>query len=164
MNKILLIRHAQAAGQGIEPGDHPRPLSAKGRAQADALGILMQSQNWIPDLALVSTALRTQETWKALAAQFPGAHMSPCENLYLASPQTIIKEINAAPDISTLAIVAHNPGLAILAGQWIEQGAGHDQQAAQILQTRFKPAFAAAFDFSTGLPRLVHLFDPRECG
>ena len=67
MLRLLLLRHAKSAyPAGVD--DHDRPLAARGRAAAPVIGRYMADQGLVPDLAVVSTARRAQQTW-ALAAE-----------------------------------------------------------------------------------------------
>ena len=161
MPRLLLIRHAKAAAFGVEPGDHGRPLCAKGKAHAATLGDMLRAKDWVPDLALVSTAQRTRDTMNAMA--MPDSAVCYEEALYLASPKTLSAAISASEvNAKTLALIAHNPGIAILAHQLLEEGFDHDAKAAHALMGNFKPGWAAAFDLREEGPRLVQLFDPRE--
>jgi len=162
MQRLLLIRHAKAAAFGREPGDHGRPLSSTGLAHAHRLGDILRTADWVPDLAIVSSAQRTLDSWQAMA-------MDTCcpsrveEKLYLASPKTL-DEVSRqqGKDGQTLALIGHNPGIAILAHQLLDEGFDHDGPAARLLNGQFKTGWAAAFELREEGPRLVALFDPRE--
>jgi phosphohistidine phosphatase len=161
MQRLLLIRHAQAASFGREPGDHGRPLSEKGKADARTLGALLLRENWVPDIAVVSSARRTQDTWEAMAFSSCSALME--EKLYLASPKTLAHEAaQHARDGQTLALVGHNPGIALYAHQLLDQGFDHDGPAARRVCEQFKTGWAAAFEIREQGPRLAALFDPRD--
>ncbi|PHS29178.1 MAG: phosphoglycerate mutase [Robiginitomaculum sp.] len=160
VQKLLLIRHAKAAAFGREPGDHGRPLSAKGQEHAHQLGDILRRENWVPDLAIVSTAERTRNTWEAMA-------MGACpvvfeEKLYLASPKTLAEEVRQQGGSGKcLALIGHNPGIAILAHQLLDEGFDHDGPASHHLNGQFKTGWAAAFELREEGPRLAALFDPR---
>ncbi|PHR57617.1 MAG: phosphohistidine phosphatase [Robiginitomaculum sp.] len=162
LHTLLLIRHAKAAPFGNVPGDHDRPLSDRGRAQTHILANQLNRAGLVPDLALVSTARRTRQTWVGLAEQFNAAKATFIEKLYLASAEEIDKQIwLAATGVGTLAVVGHNPGMAMAAWTLLEQGTGHEPMAQEILRGQFKTAFAAQFDMSGERPKLIQLFDPR---
>ena len=73
MRRLILFRHAKSAyPDGV--GDHDRPLDARGRADAPRMGAYLAAEALLPDLVLVSSARRTQETF-ALA----GAAIGPVE-------------------------------------------------------------------------------------
>ncbi len=158
--RLLLIRHAKAAAFGADPGDHGRPLSAKGKAHAETLGAVLRAKDWVPDLALVSSAQRTRDTMAALA--LPDCAVRYEETLYLASPKTLAQAISTCEaNAKTIALIAHNPGIAILAHQLLEQGFDHNAKAARALMSGFRTGWAAAFELREEGPRLACLFDPR---
>ncbi len=162
MQKLLLIRHAKAAAFGREPGDHARPLSGKGHNAASVLGEILVRSDWVPDLAVVSNALRTRETWADMAMAFDKPAVRYEETLYLALPHILAQAATRhGCDGQTLALIGHNPGIAILAYQLIEEGFDHNRLAAQAITGNFKTGWAAAFEIRDEGPRLVHLFDPR---
>jgi len=163
MKTLLLIRHAKSAAFGTEPGDHNRPLKSAGQAQTDILAAQLIHAGRVPDLALVSTALRTQQTWAGLATHFKPTNAQHLEQLYLASAKVIETEIwRAAQEPETLAVIGHNPGIAMLAWQLLETGSTHETQAEQTVRGNFKTAYAACFDMSGAKPRLLQVFDPRN--
>ena len=70
MLRLLLLRHAKA--ERGQPGgrDHERALAQRGRDDAPRLGAYLVRHKLVPDLALVSTAARTRETWALATAAF----------------------------------------------------------------------------------------------
>ena len=62
MRRLMLLRHAKT--ERAEPGqrDRDRKLMKRGRADAPKLGAYMAHHDLIPDLALVSPAVRAEET------------------------------------------------------------------------------------------------------
>ncbi len=163
MHRLLLIRHAKAAAFGREPGDHARPLSDKGHRDALALGQILADAGWTPDVGAVSNALRTVQTWDDMKTAFAPCPVHFEEVMYLASQKTLTdtaRRYSAAGQ--TLALVGHNPGIAILAHQLIEAGFDHKAGAVQRLLGNFKTGWAAAFEVRDEGVSLVQLFDPRE--
>ena len=162
MQRLILIRHARAAAIGQTPGDHARPLSAKGRDMAQKLGRTLVQAGWTPERAVVSTALRTRQTWEGLRESFPGAEALIDKNLYQGAPKALLCAISAhGGDCKTLALVGHNPGVALMAHRLVEEGLDHDDQAQRPLTARFRTGWAAAFEMREQGPRLAALFDPR---
>lgn len=123
MRRLLLLRHAKSDWpDGLE--DALRPLADRGRKDAPEMGKAMAAQSLIPDLALISTALRTQETWQLLSTQL-GKPVSSREEsaLYGASERTLLDFAKAAPDeVQTLLLCAHNPGIERLANSFAKSG------------------------------------------
>ena len=117
MRTLLLMRHAEAAPASAGGGDHDRVLTPGGLIQATAAGRALARRGIVPDVALVSTARRTQQTFAALAAELPEApDMRPGRDLYNADPETILALLRAeVSDAETVLVVAHNPGIGSLA-------------------------------------------------
>ena len=64
--QLLLLRHAKSSWDDPSLADHDRPLSKRGRKAAASMRAAIVSRALVPDLALVSTARRTRETFAAL--------------------------------------------------------------------------------------------------
>ncbi|MDI7862398.1 histidine phosphatase family protein [Rhizobiaceae bacterium n13] len=111
MRRILFLRHAKSARpEGV--ADHDRPLAPRGNRAAPLIGSYMASNGLIPDLVLVSTALRTRQTWELVRKELPQAVPERDEpGLYEASAQKMVIFIRATnPAVHTLMLVGHNPG------------------------------------------------------
>lgn len=114
--RLLLLRHAKAvtsAGAASEAADHARDLSDRGRRDASQLGELLRTQGLQPELALVSSALRTRRTWDLLA---PFAEPAPVlvisDRIYLAEAEQLLFLLReTAEEIGSVMLVGHNPGL-----------------------------------------------------
>jgi phosphohistidine phosphatase len=117
MKRLVLMRHAKSDWSGAT-SDHDRPLNARGRASATALGEWLRAQKIAPDTVLCSTATRAAETLKGLALG-PGTDVRFTRDLYLADPETILATLRAASG-DTVVIIGHNPGIGTMAGMIIE--------------------------------------------
>lgn len=116
MKRLYLLRHAKAQTiSGIE--DKTRPLAAEGAEDAYQLGAFMRDKDYTPDIALCSTALRTQETYDNLAKAFKVSLPKQDENaLYNALAEDLLGLIQSGDDMhQSMMIIAHNPGLHELA-------------------------------------------------
>ncbi|MDE2181503.1 MAG: histidine phosphatase family protein [Alphaproteobacteria bacterium] len=110
MRRLLLLRHAKASPDEPWVDDAQRPLTQKGRADAVRMGRFLRRH--APDQIYCSSALRTRQTLELLLPELeapPGVEYR--DELYLAKSSTIIEVIRAAPDVGSLMIVGHNPGL-----------------------------------------------------
>jgi phosphohistidine phosphatase len=146
MRRLILLRHAKAytpAGAS----DHERPLAPRGQRQAEVIGRYMAEHDLIPDLAIVSTALRAQETWKLALASFGRPVPVHSERrLYEATTSELLAVVNEADDAAkTLLMVGHNPGFERLTAYLAGQG---EATAATRLQREFPTAGLAVIDFS----------------
>lgn len=120
MKRIFLLRHAKSAWPaGVD--DHDRPLAERGRAAAPMVGRYMREQGLLPARVLVSTALRTQQTFALVRPELvPGAEEAlPAQlepRIYEAPPGallTVLQEIDNT--VPSAMLVGHNPGIAALA-------------------------------------------------
>ncbi len=162
LKNLLLIRHAKAAAFGDEPGDHGRALCQKGMDQLDRLSEQLSAANILIDRALVSSAVRTCQTWDGLAANGINGTAHIIEELYLASAEQIEQQIWLhGQEAETVAVIGHNPGIAVLAWKLLEKGSTDDLVAGDRLRTSFKTAFAAYFAMGQEKPKLLKLLDPR---
>jgi phosphohistidine phosphatase len=112
--RLLLVRHAKAADG---PVDVDRPLTGKGKRQAEAIGPWLARTGWTPDRVLVSPARRAGQTW-ALA----GASLTPVpppvvdERIYDNTVESLLEVLRETPDeVRTVAVVGHNPSIGELA-------------------------------------------------
>jgi phosphohistidine phosphatase len=127
--RLVIMRHAKAESWG--ESDQGRTLEAKGRADAEAAGRWLADRGIVPDHALVSTAVRTRETWEAVAGA-AGWDVEPDfdTGLYAAGPEAALDLIRAVPAQATSVIViGHNPTMAYLA-QLLDDGGGDAEAGA----------------------------------
>lgn len=122
MKTLLLVRHAKTAPAGKHQTDHQRALEDEGVTAAGKLAHYLKKKDYHVDVMLVSSANRTQTTAQILLTAM-GKHppqVVVSDDLYLASAQTLWAAVTGAdPSIETLLVVAHNPGLQMLAQQFL---------------------------------------------
>ena len=149
MRQLILMRHAQAQASSPSGGDRERALSPAGRAQAIAIGQALRARGVTPDLAIVSAARRTRETWAGLAEGLetdaePESLVVEAA-LYNANAMTLRRHVEGAEDrCDTLVLIAHNPGVHQLAFELLSEG-GASEQILDRVRIGFAPATAAAF-------------------
>jgi phosphohistidine phosphatase len=56
------MRHAKSSWKNNSLSDHDRPLNSRGSKDAPKIFQKLINENWIPDLILLSSSKRTQET------------------------------------------------------------------------------------------------------
>lgn len=114
---LLLLRHAKSSQADAHTPDHERPLNARGRRAATSIGEYMQRSGLGPTLVLCSSARRTRETFELTSpclAHAPELRVE--QELYLASSSILRRYIEASPEsVTTLLVIAHNPGIEDLA-------------------------------------------------
>lgn len=117
VNTLTLMRHAKSSWKEPALGDHDRPLNARGHRDAQVMAVrLLSNSSTPPDLILCSTATRAVSTADYLRKACEQWNCQPeyqeTADLYLASPQTILKILaEQAGNASRVVIIAHNPGL-----------------------------------------------------
>ncbi len=112
MSTLILLRHGKSDWSGSEP-DHLRPLSRRGRRQVPEAGRWLADNVGVIDLAVVSPAERTRETWRLAAAELA---ISPPvrgdDRVYAGSAGSllgVLRELSA--EVATVVLVGHNPGV-----------------------------------------------------
>ncbi len=115
MRQLILMRHGKAETASGR-GDHARPLSPRGRAEAAEAGRRLAAAA-CPALALVSDSARTRDTFTCVApALDPAPPHAVTRALYGAAAETILAEVRAVPDrAAAVLVVGHNPGIGELA-------------------------------------------------
>jgi len=159
------MRHGKAEQHAASGGDFERALASRGRNDSALMGQVLAKAGLSPDLALVSSARRTRETWEAAAAAFPRARVETRRDLYHAEAQDVLAAIrDDAPDSGTVMVVGHNPGLHELALRLALGGPVDPAKLAQ-LRGKFPTATVAVFSIAAdGAPTLSHLFYASENG
>ena len=114
MKSLLILRHAEAATGGPHSTDELRPLTERGRSQADALGQWLRQRHVHVQAIACSAAVRARETATlvASAAKWTAA-VTPVAVLYNANGADLLAHARThAATISQLLLVAHAPGVA----------------------------------------------------
>ena len=109
---LLAVRHAKSSwDHDVE--DHDRPLSGRGRRDADALGRLLVQRGLAPDLVLCSTATRTRETWeRAHAVGATAGEVRLVRGIYHAWVPELVRLVRQTPDeLGTVLLLGHSPGI-----------------------------------------------------
>lgn len=119
MTAIHLLRHAHAGDPARWTGDDAlRPLSEKGRRQAERLGRLLADYDEAPDVFITSPKVRAAQTAEIVAAAL-GADVIVDERLagdLDASVLTRILLVHAA-DRERPCVVGHDPDFSELLGE-----------------------------------------------
>lgn len=164
MHRLILLRHGKAE-RTAPGGDIARRLTDRGREDAALMGRVLAERELIPDLALVSAATRTQETWAALVPSFPAARSEVTRDLYLATEDRILSLIeDRGEGVGGLMVVGHNPGLHMLT-LWLLRQAGAGAAILARAEAKFATSSAAAFTFDeAGRPAYDGLFHASDFG
>jgi phosphohistidine phosphatase len=116
MHQLILLRHAKAVRGTAELSDHDRALTPEGKGTAKAMGAAMRGLGLIPDVILVSSALRTQETLDELEPWEDRPNIETMPGLYMASYHQIRDMLRELPEtMRSVLVIGHNPGVHELA-------------------------------------------------
>jgi phosphohistidine phosphatase len=137
MKTLLLLRHAKsqwpdgvgrneaARAQALETlDDHARPLTDGGIEAAEKLARSALPALPTPALILCSSATRARQTLAAVRQlTWGGAKVETERGLYVCGPAKLKARLKRVDDgIDTVAIVAHNPDLHLLAQELAVNG------------------------------------------
>ena len=118
--RLLVVRHAKADHpEGV--ADHERALTERGERDARALGSWLAEERFVPDVVVVSTAVRARRTWE-LAAEVLGTEVDGTDpevhverRVYEADADTLLAVLReVGGDAHTVALVGHEPGVSTL--------------------------------------------------
>ncbi len=145
MRRLMLLRHAKSDWPAGLP-DLDRPLAPRGREAAPRMGAYLAAEGLLPDLALVSPARRTRETF-ALVEPHLGSPESRTEpRIYEAPAERLLEVVREAPpEALALLLVGHNPGFEDLARRLVGHG---DRYAFARMSAKFPTAGLAVIDFA----------------
>jgi phosphohistidine phosphatase len=123
MRRLMLLRHAKTERAGPGERDRDRKLMKRGRNDAPVIGVYMAHHHLVPDLALVSPAVRAQETWALVAPCFAKApKMATDDRIYNASTAQLADVVRETRAAKSLLLVGHNPGFHEIAVQLVASG------------------------------------------
>lgn len=149
MRTLLLLRHAKSSWADPALADHDRPLAPRGAQAARRIAAHLLSEGVRPALVLCSSARRARDTLEALRPVLgESADVQTESELYGADVSEIIQRLRIVdPQVASVMIVGHNPGLHDLAMKLAGDG---DETALQRLRTKFPTGALATLDLSAG--------------
>ena len=150
--RLVVLRHAKSSyPSGVV--DHERPLGARGVVDARAAGAWIRDHVGIPDRVIVSSALRTRQTWILASEElgFPSVggagdagHVSIEPRVYEAWAPTLVEVLRELPaEVTTALLVGHNPGCETLAHDLARDS---DPAAAAALALKYPTSGIAVLD------------------
>ncbi|HQZ28058.1 MAG TPA: histidine phosphatase family protein, partial [Verrucomicrobiales bacterium] len=95
MKQLLLIRHGKSDWDSPGLNDHERTLNEQGQRDVLKMAAALRQRGVEPDLIVTSTAIRALTTARMIgdAMACPIGQIQADSDLYLASPQTILRKI-----------------------------------------------------------------------
>lgn len=149
MKRLTLLRHAKSGDDGTVARDFDRPLNAKGKRAARAIGRHMRDEALRFDVVLASPATRVAETLQEVESGY-GAALSPQweKRIYLATSDELLDVVHAAPaSADSLLLVGHNPGLEQLALQLVSSTTDGPRRE---IEAKYPTASLAEMTFAVG--------------
>ena len=124
---LIVVRHAKSSWD-LDVDDHDRPLSGRGRRDADAIGRLLTQRSLRPELVLCSTSARTQETWdRAVAVGAEAVEVRLERGIYHAWVPELVRLIRDLPEeVATVLMLGHAPGIPDLVEHLCQRTASAD--------------------------------------
>jgi len=116
MKKLYLLRHAKSSWDNPALRDYDRPLNARGRRQAGAMGRFFQEKAFEIDGILCSGALRTRQTLDLLLEFYDYRGEIEYRDEIYASTVSTLKSLIRQVDLDSLLLIGHNPEIEALAG------------------------------------------------
>lgn len=157
---LILMRHAKAVDRLEADDDFQRGLTARGRADSAAAADALADRGIRVDLALVSPAWRTRQTYDQLLPQLGEPELDTSATLYHASTGMLERAARSALErASTILLVGHNPGIGGFAHK-LAQACG----AGSRLPMGYPTATATVFTLENGdlsRPALQAVFNPK---
>jgi phosphohistidine phosphatase len=161
LDRVILLRHGKAENSSATGGDFDRALTERGKADAALIAHALAQSGFVPDVALVSPAVRAMQTWAAAAPAFPETLLQVAPALYNAGPGEILGLLEGrGQGARTVLVVGHNPGLHQLSVRLARSAAAPAQMLARLDQG-LPTAAASVTDFD---PPAFHLFTPKALG
>lgn len=165
MKTLIVIRHAKAVAHDAAPTDFERSLAPRGHDDALRVAAHLSANCPAPEMMLVSTAQRTEETAVYFAAawnidQQAIVHEPRVYDAPLRMLMTVIAEL--PENVSTVAIVGHNPSVSDLV-YYLTSGeyAGMSTSTAVIVDMQH----AATWDeVASGTGRVRAVYEPAKSG
>lgn len=118
--RLHLLRHADAGDpEAWDRPDEVRPLSPKGRRQAERLGAFLAAADFAPDAIVTSPLLRARETAEIVADALRRPIRIDERLAGPLDPETVEAILSDAGDPLRPVLVGHDPAFSGLAGELV---------------------------------------------
>ena len=161
LRELILLRHAKSDWKGENQADIDRPLSDKGKKNAQKVGKWILQNNLTPDLILTSPAKRAKQTLRRICNEC-GTQTITVNELYEANLESLKEILAQAPAVERLMIIGHNPGLERLFN-FLQKNI--EEQETHLFPTASLAHFVLPREWSqlqSGDGRLIHFVRPKE--
>lgn len=150
MSRLYLLRHAKAGWALPGMRDFDRPLDETGHADAEAIGMEMRSQGYVPDITLCSGAVRARETLQGIAGHADTGRVLFCDKLYSEDAAGYLALVHENAASGSILVIGHNPMMEDLAAAVSGDG---DPVATATLGSGFPTSGLAVIAFDGSLKR-----------
>ena len=107
---LLIMRHGKSSWDDPALADHERPLSARGKQEAELMGSALARRGLAPEQIITSTARRARATAKRVARQMDAAvNIIEDRRLYESRPQLCLRVLAEKAQGDTVLLIGHNP-------------------------------------------------------
>ncbi|XDZ66911.1 histidine phosphatase family protein [Alphaproteobacteria bacterium LSUCC0684] len=170
MARLFIFRHGKTEYTSPSGHDRDRRLVSRGVRNSIQMAELMQQHMPLPEVILVSPAVRTSQTADEVMGVFgPGPEVIQDDRLYLADGDTLFEVITTrAADARVAMVIGHNPGLFVLAHLLMAEDGNRasksvsDFPTAALADLVFEPETFRDLEYDTG--QMLSLLRPRELG
>jgi phosphohistidine phosphatase len=153
MKQLAILRHAKSSWDESGLSDFDRPLNARGRRSAKAVGKELKPRMPEFDAVFASPALRVRQTLERFESTYgglPTVHFDPA--LYLADASSLSRFVHKFSDeLRRVLLVGHNPGL----HQLVLKLARPDDRLREHVKAKYPTGAAAIMEFSVSMWREI---------
>lgn len=142
--------------------DHDRPLNQRGEHDAPRIAAALRQRGVVPDRIVTSTAKRAKSTAEILAAGmgFPPQKVAEAADLYHASPETILTQIQQLEEGPvTVCLFGHNPGMHEAVVRLTNDPGVREFPTLAVARVEFDVEYWGEVEWGSGL--LLELLTPR---
>ena len=112
MKKLIIIRHSKSSWKDLSVGDFHRPLNRRGKTDGPIMADYLSGRITKICFLHSSSSVRAFETSKFFIDRIKFNKIKYDDSLYHSSSFSILNMIkNYSDNFSSVAIIAHNPGL-----------------------------------------------------
>ena len=156
---LILMRHAKAVDRLEAEDDFQRGLTSRGRADSAAIADKLEAMGIRADIALVSPAWRTRQTFDQLIPGIGTPSLDDPMALYHASTDMLERAaLDVLPRAGCVLMVGHNPGIGGFAHKLARNCDARSQ-----MPSGYPTATACVFELSNGSlddPHLIAALTP----
>lgn len=107
----VLLRHGKAEGQSSSGRDIDRVLSSEGVSEVEAAAQWLQERVNGRGVRLITSPAARAEGTARIVAEMLGTDVRRVDDVYEATPGTLMAVLNDAGDAGITLLVGHNPGI-----------------------------------------------------